>query len=263
MRCPREGLPGLQPRSPERLTRGKHQSQAGRIRSAGQTQPDKHLSSKNLLRPSLEYLVFATHTACIVVGMGYMSRTQLNRGNLRGPLSFRCYCCSRVSLATAEYLTIAAGSVLRGLTVYSVNLGSHCFGVLGRLSEVRFVSLVVIRPFHMRLFPCLTFQLISLCSYHCRSLCDGSLFRGEPCRSLATFQQRSPTRYSLLCSNRMIGVSSGSGPAFSPVLITFFLFHAQIACFTLSPMSLPRASPQLAEPLTLERSLSRDRQSSA
>lgn len=154
--------------------------------------------------------------------MGYMSRTQLNRGNLRGPLSFRCYCCSRVSLATAEYLTIAAGSVLRGLTVYSVNLGSHCFGVLGRLSEVRFVSLVVIRPFHMRLFPCLTFQLISLCSYHCRSLCDGSLFRGEPCRSLATFQQRSPTRYSLLCSNRMIGVSSGSGPAFSPVLITFF-----------------------------------------
>ena len=62
--------------------------------------------------------------------------------------------------------------------------------------------------------------------------------------SLLFFSRESP----LPCS-RIIGVSSGSGPAFSPVLIAFFLFHAEMPCFTLSTLELLRASLLLYEAL--------------
>ena len=101
MRCLEQALPSLQPRSPERLTGGKHQSQAGRIRSAGQTQPDKGLSSRNLLRPSPEYLIFATHIVSMVVAVGHISHTQRNPANSSTTASFLSYCYQSGNLLVA------------------------------------------------------------------------------------------------------------------------------------------------------------------
>ncbi len=171
-------------------------------------------------------------------------------------------------------------SLLRAWAIYFVNLGLHCLGVAGGLWDTRSVSPPFNPPSQFRdspvsnaVFPSRRFQfilrcsfhcahfivLISLCSFHCAHFRDGSLISGETCWAHTASQQRSLNHYSPLCCTRMIGVSSGSGPAFSPFLVTFFLFHAQIACFTLWPVSLPRESPRSVEPLTVERSLSGNR----
>ncbi len=168
-------------------------------------------------------------------------------------------------------------SLLRAWAIYFANLGLDCLGVaLSRrcrgLWDTRSVSISpfqspVSRSRFTRLqgrisqsqVPVHSTVLISLCSFHCAHFRDGSLISGETCWAHTASQQRSLNHYSPLCCIRMIGVSSGSGPAFSPFLVTFFLFHAQIACFTLWPVSLPRESPRSVEPLAVERSLSGSR----
>ena len=142
----------------------------------------------------------------------------------------------------------------------------------GGLWDTRSVSPLFNPPSHVRdspvsnaVIPSRRFQFILRCSFHCAhfivliSLCSfprwqldvGRDLLGSHCFSAKITQPL----YSPLCCIRMIGVSSGSGPAFLTVLITFSLFHAQIACFTSRPLPLRLASLLSVATLLVERSL--------